>query len=185
MKIRTLVISLVGALVVSMWSTPVLAQSDEKPAVMTDSHIQRIKQNCKAATRTIQQIHANDGPLRVNRGQVYDSLMTKLMTPLNSRLIVNKLDASSMVKTTARYSETLAAFRENYKKYDNQMSAVLELDCVKQPVRFYDAVTDARQLRGVVHGDVLKLHAYIIEYGDAFGGFRTQFNEGKVKGSGE
>lgn len=161
---------------------PVSAQTTDT-ATMTDSHIQIIKQNCKAASRTIQQIHANDGPLRVNRGQAYDSISTKLMTPLNSRLIVNKLDASSLVKTTAQYDKVLSEFRENYRKYDNQMSSVLTIDCVKQPVRFYDAVSEARQLRSVVHGNVTKLHDLIADYGNSFTTFQTQFTSDQAKGS--
>lgn len=175
MKLSTLLVSAAALVSVAVISTPVFAQtSSEAPAVMTDTHIQRIKQNCKAATRTIQQIHANDGPLRVNRGQIYDSMSSKLMTPLNSRLIVNKLDASSMVKITAQYSNTLTDFRESYKSYDNQMSDVLEIDCIRQPVRFYDEVAEARKLRGIVHANVVKLHTLITEYGDAFSNFRTQ-----------
>lgn len=180
MKHRSLIIltlSVLGALSIVL---PAHAQSSG--AAMTDSHIQIIKQNCKAASRAIQQIHANDGPLRVNRGQAYDSISTKLMTPLNSRLIVNKLDASALVKTTAQYDKVLGEFRENYRKYDNQMSSVLGIDCVRQPVRFYDAVTTARQLRSVVHGNVAKLHDLIGDYGSSFTTFRAQFSSGQAKG---
>jgi hypothetical protein len=104
------------------------------------------------------------------------------MTPLNSRLIVNKLDASALVKATAQYDKTLSEFRENYRKYDNQMSAVLTIDCIKQPVRFYDSVAEARQLRSIVHGSVVKLHDLIIGYGDSFTVFKTQFNSDAAKG---
>lgn len=185
MNCKLSVIVVAVALALSLVATSVHAQSAEAPDVMTDGHIERIKQNCRSALRTIQNIHTNDGPLRVNRGQVYDSMSSKLMTPLNSRLIINKLDASSMVKITAQYDKTLTDFRENYKKYDNQMSRVLEIDCVKQPVRFYDNVTEARQLRSVVHSNVIRLHALINEYGTAFNTFRTQFNEGNAKGANE
>lgn len=178
LKVTTLIL-LSGLLAFANVSTS-FAQADG--AVMTDSHIQRIKQNCRSATNTIQQIHTNDGPLRVNRGQVYDSLSSKLMTPLNSRLILNKLDASALVKLTAQYDKTLNEFRDNYKNYDNQMSNVLTIDCTKQPVRFYDAVAEARRLRGVVYSNVTKLSTIIKEYGDAFTTFRTQFNSGQDKG---
>lgn len=158
---------------------PVGAQS---PDVMTDAHIQRIKQNCSAATRTIQRIHVNDGLLRVNRVQLYDTISAKLMTPMNSRLIVNKLDASRLVKTTAQYDKTLTDFRESYKKYYDQMTALLSIDCKKQPVTFYDSVTEARKLRSSVHGNVVKLHTLINDYGSDFGEFKTQFDQGRVKG---
>ena len=163
-------------------NVPVGAQSDMP---MTDEHIQRIKQNCRSAMRTLQQLHVNDGPLRVNRGQAYDSVSTKLMAPLNSRLTANKLDASSMVKITAQYDKTLTDFRESYKKYDNQMTSVLKINCVKQPVTFYDAVTLARERRADVHNHVVRLHELIREYGGQFSDFRTQFNTGNIKGESE
>lgn len=173
------VLAVLGLLFVS---APVGAQSASDGGIMTDAHIQRIKQNCRAASRTIQQMHVNDGPLRVNRGQVYDSVSSKLMTPLNSRLIVNKLDASSLVKLTAQYDKALTDFRESYKKYDNQVSNVLKIDCAKQPVSFYDAVAEARKQRGTVHGHVVRLHELIKEYGTAFGTFRERFDNGQAKG---
>ncbi len=164
-------------------SMPVAAQTAD--TTMTDAHIQRIKQNCRAASRTMQQIHVNDGPLRVNRGQVYDSISTKLMAPLSSRLIVNKFDASALVKVTTQYDKALTDFRESYKKYDNKMSSVLEIDCVKQPVSFYDAVAEVRQLRAAVHGHVVKMQALIDEYSVSFNAFRSEFNTGKPKGDTE
>lgn len=180
MKYKILIVAGVSLFATTASTSIVSAQSNNE--AMTDSHIQHIKQNCKAALRTIQQIHANDGPLRANRGEAYNSMSTKLMTPLNSRLIVNKLDASSLVKTTAQYDKTLNDFRENYRKYDNQMSTVLTIDCVKQPVRFYDNVAQARQLRSVVHGNVTKLHDLITDYETSFTAFQTKFTNGQAKG---
>ena len=180
MKYKTLIVASLCLLGSVIASAPTSAQSSD--GVMTESHIQRIKQNCKAASRTIQQIHANDGPLRANRGEAYNSMSTKLMTPLNSRLIVNKLDASALVKTTAQYDKTLGDFRENYRKYDNQVSTVLAIDCVKQPVRFYDNVAEARQLRSIVHGNITKLHDLIADYANSFTTFQTQFSSGRAKG---
>ena len=185
MKSRFILAGIAAVMALTTIAAPVLAQAPEAPRTMTDSHIERIKQNCRSAMRIIQHIHTNDGPLRVNRGQVYDSLSSKLMTPLNSRLTMNKLDASDLVRLTAQYEKTLTDFRESYKTYDNQMARVLTLDCVKQPVRFYDSVAEARQLRGTVHGHVVRLHELIDEYEAAFGTFRTQLREGNAKGGDE
>lgn len=158
----------------------VMAQAAQ--TTLSDTHIRQIQQNCKAATRVIQQIHANDGPLRVNRGQVYDSISSKLMTPLNSRLIINKLDASAMVKVTAQYEKALSDFRENYRRYDNKMSDVLTVNCVKDPQHFYDELVQARHLRSVVHGDIVKVNGLIDEYGASFSAFRERFSDDELKG---
>lgn len=156
-----------------MLAAPQVAAQEGQP--MTDAHVERIRANCNDAQATLQQLHASDGPLRVNRGQLYDLISTKLMTRLNSRLALNKLDASALVNITAHYSKTLTAFRADYKQYDDQMSAALSIDCRKQPVAFYDAVAKARQLRGAVHADVTELRKMIIEYQEAFDAFHLQF----------
>lgn len=175
---RTLLFGLALAVLTATVSLqPVAAQE-----AMTETHIQRIQQSCTQAKRTIQQLHASDGPLRVNRGQAYEYISTKLMTPLNSRLIVNKLDASALVKVTAQYDKALTEFRSNYRDYDNQMSQVLLIDCKRQPVTFYDAVAKARELRTKVHASVTSLHTYVADYEKEFGIFRTEFKEGRAKG---
>jgi hypothetical protein len=154
---------------VSAQQTP--GMSDE----MTDTHIQRIQANCGDALRTIQQLHTNDAPLRVDRGQVFDSISTKLMARLNGRLVLNKLDGSSLVKITAQYDKTLGDFRKNYKQYDDQMSIVLTINCTKQPVTFYDNVGKARDLRTKLHANVVSLNHLVGDYEKAFDVFRSQF----------
>ncbi|MFZ1360693.1 MAG: hypothetical protein WAS27_01520 [Candidatus Saccharimonadales bacterium] len=174
-------LTMIIALVVYVAPAAQAQESDGEP-LMTDRHIQRIKQNCRSAARTIQQIHVNDGPLRVNRGQAYESVLSKLITPFNSRLIINKYDASSMVRIASQYDKSLTAFRENYKKYDNQMTAVLRIDCVKRPISFYDAVTEARRLRTAVNADAIQIHNYITEYGQAVTDFRAHSLTNHIKG---
>lgn len=142
---------------------------------MTDAHVERIQANCNDAQTTLQQLHASDGPLRVNRGQAYDSISTKLMTRLNSRLALNKLDGSALVKITSQYDKALSSFRSDYKLYDNQMGATLAIDCRKQPVAFYDSVAKARKLREAVHNDVTEMHRLIGEYQKAFDAFSQQY----------
>lgn len=151
--------------------------SAQQSTQMTDAHMQRIQQNCSEALSSIQRLHTNDGPMRVNRGQSYDSISTKLMSRMNSRLALNKLDGSSLVKITASYDQELAAFRINYKKYDDQMSAVLQIDCRRQPVTFYDGVNKARILREQVHQNTLALNRYITDYETEFVAIRDQLSQ--------
>lgn len=157
--------------------------SAQQSTQMTDAHMQRIQQNCGEALSTIQRLHTNDGPLRVNRGQSYDSISTKLMSRMNSRLALNKLDGSSLVKITAKYDQELAAFRTNYKKYDDQMSSVLQMDCRRQPVAFYDAVAKARASRELVHQNTLTLNRLIIDYEAEFVSSRSKFEQSSTGGS--
>jgi len=143
-------------------SAPAFAQDAAAP--MTDEHIDRIKSSCQSALATLGQIHANDAPTYINRNQTYFSVSDKLMAHLNSRLTLNRFDATQLVKTASDYNTALLRFRTAYKQYDDTMAALIRTDCKKQPVGFYDAVADARDQRQKVHDAVIKLQTLIAQY---------------------
>ena len=138
----------------------------QEHAPMTEEHIARIRANCVDAQATLFQLHASDAGLRVNRGQIYESISTKLMTPFNIRLVQNRIDAATLVSTAAEYERQLQAFRSQYQEYDQAMSATLRMNCVKQPVAFYDSVTDTRKKRQLTHEKSVDLQKIIEKYGN-------------------
>lgn len=138
--------------------------SAEAEAPMTEAHITRIRNNCVEAQSSLSQLHTSDALLRVNRGQLYESISTKLMAPLNSRIALNKLDGASLVSTTVSYETTLDKFRSDYQRYDETLSKALDINCVNQPVSFYDSVQLARDERKKVHADIVSLQALIERY---------------------
>lgn len=142
--------------------------------IMTDEHIVRIRSNCKEALGTIATIHANDAPIYVNRNQTYFSIGDKMMAQLNSRLSINRFDASELVRITSDYDQALQTFRSAYKQYDDTMAEVLRMDCSKQPVSFYDLVADARERRMSVNQAVKQLKKLIDEYQRTVQEFRTE-----------
>lgn len=144
---------------------------------MTDEQIGRIRSSCFSAKNTLNQLHASDALLRVNRGQIYESMSTKLMTRFNSRADSNNLDIKDLTAVAQDYTTALMTFREDYISYEVQLSAALNIDCLKEPVSFYDAVTAARTMRTQVHTDVTKLHQYIDDYKTAFDAFTADFNK--------
>jgi hypothetical protein len=161
---RALVISvivattLVGGLLFGM------SAQAEDAAPMTDAHIARIRANCVDAQATLFQLHASDAGLRVNRGQIYESISTKLMAPFNIRLVLNRIDGATLVTVAAEYERQLQAFRNQYQQYDLVMSRTVKMNCVKQPVAFYDGVTDARQKRQLTYESTVELHKIIEKY---------------------
>ena len=148
-----------------------IASAQDTP--MTDAQINQIKTSCLSAKGTMTQLHANDALLRVNRGQMYESMATKLMTRFNDRVDSNHLNSKYLVSVTQDYNTALTTFRSDYQAYEESLSSALKIDCTKEPVSFYDAVADARTKRAQVHGDVLKLHQYIDQYKTAFDEFVT------------
>ena len=143
---------------------------------MTEAHIERIRANCVDAQSTLRQLHASDALLRVNRGQLYESISTKLMAPLNSRISLNRLDGVSLVSIATTYESQLVYFRQSYQQYEEAMSQTLRINCINQPVVFYDSVADARSKRKKVHDSTVALHNTISEYKTEFEAFAKQFD---------
>lgn len=132
--------------------------SDQKKAV--------IQSSCVSAQTILQRIQHNDAATRVNRGQGYETLVSRLMTQLNSRATSRgyNTSASLMVDTTKRYQQALADFKDHYEDYDNAISSALKVKCKKDPVKFYTFVEEARKQRQNVANDVGTLSTLVGEY---------------------
>jgi hypothetical protein len=160
---------------VVLWRASVAVHADDDSSLMTEAHITRIRSNCAEAQSTLSQLHASDALLRVNRGQVYESISTELMAPLNSRLASNQVGDANLVTIANAYDNELAAFRTAYQVYEESMSQVLEINCTNEPVSFYDAVADARTKRNAVYQSTQTLKTTIQDYENEFEVFAKNF----------
>ncbi len=142
---------------------------------LTPEQTQRIKSNCVAIKGSLGQLHASDALLRVNRGQVYESMATRLMDAFNDRLSSNQLDNRAMTTVTTNYRNALATFRTDYIAYEQKLSDAMRIDCATQPNTFHTTVEDARKLRAAVHTDIQKLHRYIDDYRGSVGDFLLNY----------
>lgn len=177
MKRFLIMICLAVALVGSAMLGGIVHAEDQPP--MTEAHIARIRANCIDTKSTLQQLHATDAGLRVNRGQIYESIATKLMAPLNGRLVANRLDSETFLTIADEYDQQLQAFRLQYQQYDEAMTATLRINCINQPVAFYDGVADARTKRKLTHEATVRLHEIIQKYGLEVENFAKNFGVDK------
>lgn len=155
----------------------VVAQSTNEG--MTERHIERIRANCIDSKAILTQLHASDALLRVNQGQVYESIATQLMAPLNSRIALNRLDGGVELTIIAQnYNQNLSEFRQIYIAYEQAVSRTLRINCENQPVAFYDSVAEAREHRGELHDITQALAGDIEAFGVEFEVFAAAQNEG-------
>lgn len=161
---KSVYLSLIGLVAIATLLSVVPVFAQQATEMMTDEHISRIKSNCQGALGTLARIHANDAPEYINRNQTYFSISDKLMAHLNSRLTLNRFDATQLVKTSSDYNTALAQFRSAYKQYDDMMTDLLRINCVKQPVTFYDSVNETRQQRAKVQEAVQQLKNLLDQY---------------------
>ncbi len=144
---------------------------------MTEEQITHIRQNCVRAQSSLSQLHASDALMRVNRGQQYELISTKLMAPLNSRIALNRLSGLSMTATTLDYDRQLDTFRGNYQQYEEAMSRTLEIRCTNQPVAFYDSLKETREKRQKVHADITGLNTLLQTYKTHFENFSNDIQK--------
>jgi len=173
MKIRLRLV-LFGLITASLLSVFGLYNSHAED--LSDDQISRIKANCLSIKGSLNQLHASDALLRVNRGQIYESVGTKLMASFSNRLNNNGLDNKGLVVVTNQYQSALTTFRENYQTYEQQLSATIRIDCTREPVAFHNALQDARKDREIVHTDVTRLNQYIDDYRSAVNDFMINFD---------
>ena len=152
-----------------------LVKAFAQGTTLSDQQITLIKDNCVSSRNTLNQLHVSDALLRVNMGQVYESMSTKLMDKFNSRISYNSLSNSDLVAVSKDYVSTLDEFRLDYIAYEAQLSLALKIDCEKKPADFYDAISVAYKGRNQVHDDVLKLNQYIDKYQLALDKFEKDY----------
>lgn len=174
-RIGIFLLGAVVSLAVVVGVVTAVQAADEAP--LTGAHIERIKANCIDAQTTLNQLHASDGLLRVNRGQAYESISTRLMAPLNSRLVLNRIDTYDLLPLATKYDQQLNDFRTTYQTYEVAMSKTLATNCIKQPSNFYDNLTDTREKRQKTHAAVVSLQKTIRNYGDEFNDFAKKYTE--------
>lgn len=169
------IVSLVIAAVLFFHPTPVAAEA----LVLTSAQIDLMSRYCEEARGHMERLHYSDALLRVNLGQRYENISTRLMAPLNSRIALAGDDGVELSKTTVEFNKKLDEFRDNYLAYDNEVDSVMNRDCRQQPVEFYQSIQMARQKRQVVHDDVNSLSRYIKQYKTQFEAFAKSVNDEK------
>ncbi len=114
---------------------------------------QLIKIKCSNIKTQIQKINLNDSLTRVNYGQMYESIITDLMVPVNTRLIVNRYSDKTdlLVKQTSKFEKSVIEFRQDYNDYQSQMEKLTKTDCQQSTDQFYDYLVEAQQKRAKIH----------------------------------
>jgi len=147
---------------------------DDSALLLSDQQIAMVRHNCVPAQAGLERIHATDGLLRVNLVQQFESISSRLMTPMNGRIAVNKLDGIELAKTTVDFNKEINTFRTRYQDYEQTVASAIQINCADQPVDFYDTVVSARNKRSSVRESFVKLQGYVKQYSDQFSVFSAK-----------
>jgi hypothetical protein len=141
--------------------------------VLADADVAHIRARCVSVQTTLNRVQESDTLARVNLAQQYETLSTKLMAPLNSRVALNRLDGVALTKTTVDFDKQLDNFRVLYQQYKETLSRAIDLKCTDQPVAFYDALTTAREHRAAVRESVVEMTRLIGQYSEQVDALRA------------
>ncbi len=175
MRVRILLVSLIalGGLFI------LFNQTANATTTITPETIEKIRNHCTENQATLNRLHQTDAFLRINRGELYRTIGDKLMVPLNRRLASNQLDAGSLLTITADYNNEYRTFFNAYIEYDNEMTKLLSIDCSKEPVTFYNALVNAREMRDTLSSSNKALQDIVRAYGTEFTTFKSNYEADK------
>jgi len=137
-----------------------------KALAMPDEQV--IVANCRNAQSIMSQLEKADAVLRINRGRLYDDTLN-LLYAMNARLSSNHVNAPRLAQITSNFETLSNTFRNDYSHYDDFLANAINVDCVANPVEFYNELDTARTNRAKVAADVTALDQLINDY-------RTEFN---------
>lgn len=172
----------IGLIISAMLSGTGLLVIAAQAVPMTDQQVELIRNNCTSTKNTLNQLHSSDALLRVNVGQIYESMLTKLMERFNSRVTNSSLSNAGLATVSTSYGLLLDTFRADYMTYEKQLTSAINIDCSQQPAAFYDAVALARVEREQMHVDVINLDQSLGQYQLALAQFMKD-NQAKLEGA--
>ena len=167
---KTLVI---GSILLAVISSP-FVYADNQSTNLTDSQISIVKSSCLSVQSTLNRIHANDALSRVHLGQEYETISTKFMAPMNSRMALAKLDNVALTRTTVDFNSKLSDFRSLYQQYEETMLRTIQAKCVDQPEEFYASLLQAQSDRSAVRQSVAGLANLVTQYKQEVDALRNQ-----------
>lgn len=130
----------------------------------TEATYQNVSLNCEVIKLRLKQVQVNDSLTRVNYGQAYESVIEKVLTPANTRLVANRYDASKLVSATTKFDDGLRHFRETYRSYKTKLDELVASDCKNNPVEFYDKLELVRTARTDLNHQLTGLNNQLDDY---------------------
>lgn len=86
------------------------------------------------------------------------------MARFNSRLSLNKLDSSGLVKITSDFETQRLKFNSDYNKYDTAMTNLDKASCKTDQAKFYEKIIEARDARNYLSDSVKSMNGLLAQY---------------------
>lgn len=151
------------AILIAVGASGLYASAQE--STLTDEQIEQIRNTCTSTQAALRLVHTTDALARVNLGQQYEAVSSRLLAPMNSRIALNKLDGVSLAQITVDFNKEFEYFRKTlYPQYENTRSTATSMSCYDQPVEFFDTLNLALERRAKVRQSTEKLAKLLDDY---------------------
>lgn len=163
-RMKRFIIGIVGLGAVAGLLLSPVALAQQMQLQTGDNPVDRLQAQCDTIQTTLRRLHTNDSLLRVNIGQMYNSISVRLMARLNSRLALNRIDSTRFVEISGRFDQERSTFSDSYSQYETSLSALIKIDCKARPTEFYASLLTARDARLRLSTSVQALNDSVREY---------------------
>ncbi len=137
-------------------STSVSAMSDEKSGA--------ISQHCGTIKQALKSLQKTDARSRSYLGTVYETIISKYITPFNTRLINNGQPNVSLTDLHSTILDVRKQFVSDYTSYSQTFETLLSVNCQEDPEGFYWYLGETRKKRAEVSSDTTNMRNLLSEY---------------------
>ena len=134
---------------------------------LSDAQRQVIAGECDTIHRVLESLQKTDSKTRVKLGYYYETILSKFMIPLNSRLVKNSISNSELINIQTEFKEAKQNFSDDFVAYQKNLEALLGMNCNGDPDAFYEKIVSVRSDRAKVRQDTVKLKDLITKHRDA------------------
>lgn len=121
---------------------------------LTETQKNTIIDHCDTIKDSLKSLQRVDSRTRVYLGRYYETILTNFITPLNLRLVENNISNTRLLDNQANFAAKRGNFVNDFISYQQALEETINVDCKKEPVRFYEKLTVAREKRKNVNKDV-------------------------------
>lgn len=158
-----------------MLGTLTWANAVEVRAVeLSDDMKAAIVAKCDIVRENLVTLQHNDSRTRVYLGRKYEEIIGNYVTPLNVALVGKNLSTVGFIDNQNNMVATRDNFVIDYIEYQKELEELVNMDCKKEPVRFYDKLTVVRRKRTIVAEDVTKMRRLTMENSELVKGLKAE-----------
>jgi hypothetical protein len=114
---------------------------------ISEAQAGRISMNCGSIRIQLGALQKTDSRMRVYLGSKYEIILSNFVINLNLRLVRNNLATEDLTGLQTTFSNERERFKSDFTSYARSLEDLLDVDCQKEPVQFYEKLEEVRVWR--------------------------------------